>query len=51
MGYINEEEGVDLIAKKECIKFLKSIKKNILSICVLNRKKYNNEPKTNNTST
>ena len=50
MEFLKKDER-DLVARKECIKFLKSIKKNILIICALKRKKYSNEPKTNNTNT
>jgi hypothetical protein len=44
MEFLNKDEK-DIVAKKECIKFLKSIKKNILILCALKRKKFNNEPK------
>ncbi len=44
MEFLTKDEK-DFVAKKECIKFLKSIKKNILILCALKRKKFNNEPK------
>lgn len=44
MEFVSKAEK-DIVVKKECIKFLKSVKKNILIICALKRKKFNNESK------
>jgi hypothetical protein len=44
VSYINSD-SIDFMTTKECIKFLKSIKKNILIVCALKRKKFNNEPR------